>query len=77
MNAATCILFGILLYEMVTGRLPFSAENALAVVTMHINKPPPSPRKVVPDLSPQVQQVLLRVLEKQPEMRYESSFRPG
>jgi serine/threonine protein kinase len=65
--------FGILLYEMVTGRLPFSAENPIAVVTMHINKPPPSPRKVVPDLSPQVEQVLLRVLEKQPEMRYESS----
>lgn len=62
--------FGVLLYEMVTGHLPFTAENMIAVVTMHINNPPPSPRKYVPELSPLVERVLLRALEKQPEMRY-------
>ena len=35
---------GVLLFEMVTGQLPFSAENQLAVVTMHMTKQPPSPR---------------------------------
>lgn len=64
---------GVLLYEMVTGRLPFSADNPLALVAMHANKQPPSPRQYVPQLSSQVEQVMLKALEKQPEMRYASA----
>jgi serine/threonine protein kinase len=61
---------GVLLYEMVTGRLPFSAENQLALISMHVNKQPPSPRLYVPDLPTSVESVIKRALEKQPQMRY-------
>ena len=64
---------GILLYEMVTGRMPFVGENQLAVVTMHINKRPPFPRRFVPDLPVQVERVMLKVLEKNPSLRYGSA----
>jgi serine/threonine protein kinase len=64
---------GVLLYEMVTGQLPFIAENQIAVIAMHVNKQPPSPLTYVPDLPPAVESVLLRALEKQPEHRYGSA----
>ena len=64
---------GVLLYEMVTGRLPFSAENQIAVVTMHMTKQPPLPSSIVQDISPQVDRVILRGLEKNPDLRYASA----
>ena len=64
---------GVLLYEMVTGRLPFSAENQIAVVTMHMTKQPPLPSRIVRNLSPQVERVILRSLEKNPDLRYASA----
>ncbi len=65
---------GVLLFEMVTGRLPFQADNQIAVVTMHINKPPPSPRSLNSHISPQVERVILKALEKKPERRYQSAI---
>ena len=64
---------GVVLYEMVTGQLPFIAENQIALVSMHINTPPPSPRLFVPHISPQVEWVMLKALEKNPELRYASA----
>ncbi|GHO89708.1 serine/threonine-protein kinase [Dictyobacter formicarum] len=64
---------GVLLYEMVTGHLPFVAENQIAVVAMHVNKQPPPPHTYVPNLSPAVENVILRALEKQPDLRYGSA----
>ncbi|MBX5451769.1 serine/threonine protein kinase [Thermogemmatispora sp.] len=64
---------GVLLFEMVTGRLPFTAENPIAVVTMHISKPPPPPHLYVPHISPAVEHVILKGLEKRPERRYSSA----
>src|SRR5579883_3495673 len=64
---------GVLLYEMVTGRLPFTADNQLALISMHVNKQPPSPRLYVPQITTAVENVMFRALEKQPEMRYESA----
>ena len=64
---------GILLYEMVTGRPPFSAENQIAVVTMHMTKQPPLPSSIVPSIPPQVERVILRELEKRPDLRYGSA----
>ncbi len=64
---------GVLLFEMVTGRLPFYAENQIAVVTMHVNKRPPSPRVLNSNVTPQVERVMLKALEKRPEQRYQSA----
>ncbi|HJT54890.1 MAG TPA: protein kinase [Ktedonobacteraceae bacterium] len=64
---------GVLLYEMVTGQLPFIAENQIALVSMHMNMPPPSPRLFAPHISPQVEWVMLKALEKDPEQRYSSA----
>src|SRR5205807_4909296 len=64
---------GVLLYEMVTGRLPFTAESQLVVVSMHMNKRPPSPRNIVPTISSQIERVVYKALEKRPEQRYASA----
>ena len=64
---------GVLLFEMVTGRLPFPAENQLAVVSMHINKRPPSARSIAPHISSRVERVIFKALEKRPEQRYASA----
>lgn len=61
---------GVLLFEMVTGQLPFVSENQLAVVTMHLNNSPPAPSKLVPHIPSQVDHVILRAMEKHPELRY-------
>lgn len=64
---------GVLLYEMVTGRLPFTADNQLALISMHVSKQAPSPRLYVPQITTAVENVMFRALEKQPEMRYDSA----
>lgn len=64
---------GVLLYEMVTGRLPFTAESQLVVVSMHMNKRPPSPRSFAPHISLQVERVINKALEKRPDQRYTSA----
>ncbi|HZO72643.1 MAG TPA: serine/threonine-protein kinase [Ktedonobacteraceae bacterium] len=64
---------GVLLFEMVTGQMPFKAENQIALIAMHMNQLPPAPRTIVPNLSPQVERVMLRALEKNPERRYGSA----
>ena len=64
---------GVLAFEMVTGRLPFTGENQIAVATMHVNKQPPLPRTFVPNLPLPAERVILRGLEKRPELRYQSA----
>ncbi len=64
---------GVLLFEMVTGRLPFSGDTQIAVVAMHVSKHPPLPHTFVPDLPPQVERIMLRSLEKNPSLRYQSA----
>jgi serine/threonine protein kinase len=64
---------GILLYEMVTGRLPFIAENQIALVSMHIQRRPPAPRSIIDTIPKPVEAVMLKALEKKPEQRYGSA----
>ncbi len=59
-------------YEMVTGRVPFSAATPLAVLLAHVSKPLPLPRAVNPELKPEVEAVLLKGLAKAPEDRYKT-----
>src|SRR5919205_453780 len=49
---------GVVLYEMLTGRVPFDAETPMAMLTKHVYEPPPPPRVLSPDLSPLVETAL-------------------
>ncbi len=62
---------GVLLYRLLTGRLPFDGKNALTLADQHINAPPPRPSQRAP-LSPALDTLVLRCLEKRPERRYKS-----
>ena len=61
---------GVVLYELITGRKPFTGVTPMAVVIKHIHDPLPRPRLFVPDLPVKVEKVLLKALAKQPENRY-------
>jgi len=64
---------GIIFYEMVTGRVPYTAETPVAIVFKHIQDPLPSARIINPDLPDAVELVLLKALAKEPEDRYQSA----
>ena len=64
---------GVLLYEMVMGRLPFIAENQIALVSMHLQRRPPAPRSINSTIPKSVETVMLKALEKKPEQRYGSA----
>ncbi len=64
---------GVILYEMLTGRVPFSADTPFATVHDHIYTPLPPPSSVNPEITPQVERMLLKALAKNPEDRYPSA----
>jgi hypothetical protein len=64
---------GVVLYEMVTGKVPFEAETPLAVLMQHIQDPLPLPSTVKPGVPPAVEQVILKALAKDPDDRYPSA----
>ncbi|MGA8848811.1 MAG: protein kinase [Dehalococcoidia bacterium] len=64
---------GAMLYEMVTGRPPFTGDDAVAIIGQHINTPPVSPNWHRPELSPALAALILRLLEKDPQKRPSSA----
>jgi hypothetical protein len=61
-----------MLYEMVTGQVPYEAETPLAVVLKHISAPLPLPRNVNPDVPEAVERVILRAMAKDPHDRFQT-----
>jgi serine/threonine protein kinase len=61
---------GIILYEMVTGSVPFTAETPLAVLFKHISDPLPPPSLIKPDVPPGIEKVILKALAKDPRDRF-------
>jgi len=64
--------FGIILYELFTGRVPFTGDSAIAVGFMQLKEDPAPPSKVNPGINPEVERVILKALEKDPIRRYRS-----
>ena len=64
---------GIMLYEMVTGVLPFTAENLLEIAMMQINDDPGNPCDITPDLPYGVAQIIKKAMEKNPANRFSSA----
>jgi len=64
---------GVILYEMVTGRVPFDADTPFAIIMKHINDPLPLPRQVYPQVPESVERVILKALSKNPDDRYQTA----
>ncbi len=60
---------GVILFEMVTGRLPFEANDLPGFLIKHLQDPPPRPSQLVPDIPRRLEELILSLLEKKPENR--------
>ncbi|MEM7347201.1 MAG: tetratricopeptide repeat protein, partial [Chloroflexota bacterium] len=64
---------GVVLFEMLTGRVPFNADTPFATVHDHIYTPLPLPSSINPNIAPDVERMLLKALAKNPDDRYASA----
>jgi eukaryotic-like serine/threonine-protein kinase len=64
---------GVMLYEMLTGQVPFRGPNAFAIMNDRLLNNPVPPREVDPSITPQLQEIIYRALERDPRNRYASA----
>ena len=64
---------GIMFYEMLTGQVPFAGPNPLAVMNERLIKDPAPPRAVNPEIPAEIEEIVLRALERDPHHRYASA----
>ena len=65
---------GVVLYEMLTGKVPFDGETPVAIALQHVQVRPRPPREINPDVSPSVEAVVMKALEKGPVNRYHTAL---
>ncbi|GEM_PF-1404261 len=63
---------GVTFYELVTGKRPFEGKTAFKVMEAHLRRKPPRPEDVVSEIHPEISRIILKMLEKEPEKRYQS-----
>ncbi len=64
---------GVMLYEMLTGQLPFEADNAVSVAIMQLQNDPRPLREINPEIPEGLEEITLRAMQKNPEQRYQSA----
>jgi serine/threonine protein kinase len=64
---------GVILYEMCTGKLPFTAETTIGVVLKHITETPALPSTINPAIPPEMEAVIMKALAKSPDARFENA----
>lgn len=64
---------GIVMYELLTGNLPFSGESAVSIALKHLQTETPSLRKIVPSMPQSLENVVLKATAKNPQYRYQSA----
>jgi serine/threonine protein kinase len=64
---------GVILFHMLTGKVPFVAENAIGVILKHITDDPPRPTLLVPNVDPRLEGICLKAMRKRREERYGSA----
>lgn len=60
---------GVILYEAVCGRTPFTADDPASILYMHVHEEPRNPRSHNPDIHPEVEKMILRLMSKEPDKR--------
>jgi serine/threonine protein kinase/Tfp pilus assembly protein PilF len=65
--------FGVILYEMLVGRVPFEGETLLGIAMKHKSQPPQNPKELNPQLPDDLNRMVLKCLEKNKEKRYQSA----
>ncbi len=65
--------WGVMMYEMLTGRVPFEGDNWMAVMQGHLQRTPVSIRRLRPDVAPALDAVVLTAMRRYPEHRYQSA----
>jgi serine/threonine protein kinase/tetratricopeptide (TPR) repeat protein len=64
---------GVVLYEMLTGKVPFEGESTFSIALKHRDEIPPHPMELNPELSPELSTVILKCMAKEKEKRYQSA----
>jgi eukaryotic-like serine/threonine-protein kinase len=68
---------GVILYELLTGSLPFHAATATDLAHLHLEADPPRISEMLPEISPDLEQILLKVMAKEPALRYRTADQFG